>query len=126
MVADNQPLISLGAHLSKLKSINKQLSSLAEDIFYSMAQAVIPKASLEATSIGGGLIVSGLLKIHGINYNKSISGIPNYIPSPSNLQCLVMKYREAKFMRIVWFVCDYPCSISYDNGDRAGIGRLFK
>ena len=45
MLAENQPLVSLGAQLSKLKSINKWTSSLAADRFYAMAQAVMPKAS---------------------------------------------------------------------------------
>ena len=44
MLAENQPLVILGAQLSKLKSIKKRPSSLAADIFYTMAQAVIPKA----------------------------------------------------------------------------------
>ena len=53
MLADNQPLVSLGALLSKLNSINKQPTSLAVDIFYAMDQAVMPKASPEAISFGG-------------------------------------------------------------------------
>ena len=36
MLADNQPLVSAGAQLSKIKSINKRPSSLAADIFYAM------------------------------------------------------------------------------------------
>ena len=43
ILADNQPLVSLGAHLSKLKSINKRPPSLAADRFYDMAQAVMTK-----------------------------------------------------------------------------------
>ena len=53
MLEDNQPLVSLGAQLSKLKLINKQSPSLAGDIFYAVAQAVISKASLEAISLAG-------------------------------------------------------------------------
>ena len=61
MLADNQPLVSAGDQLSKLKSINKQPSSLYRGILYAMAQAEIPKASLEGVFLGGGLIVGGLL-----------------------------------------------------------------
>ena len=42
-----------------------------------MAQAVMPKASPEAISLGGGLIVGGILASLGINDNRIISGIPN-------------------------------------------------
>ena len=61
MLAENQPLVCVGPQLSKLKLINQQPSLLAVDIFYSMAQAVMSKASPEAISLGGGLIVGGLL-----------------------------------------------------------------
>ena len=77
MVADNQPLVSAGSQLSKINPINKGPSSLAADIFYSMTQAVIPKASPEAIYLGCGLIVGGLLASLSINDNKIISGIPN-------------------------------------------------
>ena len=49
MLADNQPLVSSGTQLSKLKSISKRPSSLAEDRFYAMAQSVIPKSSPRQT-----------------------------------------------------------------------------
>ena len=78
------------------------------DIFYAMTQSVIQKASTEAISLGGGLIVAGLLASLGINNNKIISGVSNLIPSLSNLCCVVKKYREAKFMRIAGFVLNYP------------------
>ena len=42
---------------------------------------MIPKASPEAISIGGGLLVGGFLASLGINENKIISDIPNGIPS---------------------------------------------
>ena len=45
MLADNHPLVSLGAQLSKLYSINKQPPSLAANIFYAIAQAVMPNDS---------------------------------------------------------------------------------
>ena len=77
MLADNQPLVSVGTQLSKLKPINKRPSSLAVDIFYSMAQAVIQKASPEAIYLGCGFIVGGILESLGINNNKIISGIPS-------------------------------------------------
>ena len=88
MLADTQPLVSLVSQLSKLNSINKGTSLLAADRFYAMSQAVILKAYTQAISIGGGLIVGGLLEILGINDNNIISGIPNCIPSPSNLRCV--------------------------------------
>ena len=47
MLADNQTLVSLGAHLYRLKSINKRPPSLAVGRFYAMAQAVMPKTSPE-------------------------------------------------------------------------------
>ena len=62
MLADNQLLVSLGAHLSKLKPINKRLPSLAEDIFYAMSQAVMPKASPKAISLWCGLVLAGLFE----------------------------------------------------------------
>ena len=79
MLADNQLLVSAGAQFSKINSINKQPSYLDADRFYNMAQAVIPKASLEAICLEGGLILGILLASLGINNNKIISGIPNYI-----------------------------------------------
>ena len=69
MLADNQPLVSLGDHLSKLKSINKQPPSLAADGFCAISQTVIPKASPEEISLGGGLIVGVLLESLDINDN---------------------------------------------------------
>ena len=108
MLSDNHPLVSLGAQFSKLNSINKQPSSLAADRFYAMAQAVIPKASPEAISLGGGLVVRGLLESIGINDNNIISGITNYIHSSSNFSYVMKKYREAIFMKISGFVCNYP------------------
>ena len=126
ILADNQPLVSLGANLYKLKSINKQPPSLAADRFYAMAQAVMPKASPELISLGGGLIVAGLLASLGTNDNKTISGIHNCIPSPSNLRYVLKKSCEAKFMRISGFVYNYPCSMSCNKGERAGIGSMVK
>ena len=86
----------------------------------------MPKASLESIYLGGGLIVGGLLESLGINDNKIISGIPNCIPSPSNLWYVVKKSHEAVFIRISGFICNYPCSMSCDKGYRAGLGRLVK
>ena len=91
-----------------------------------MAQAVMPKASQEAISIGCALIVAGLLEILGINDNKTISGISNCIPSPSNIRYMVKKSREATFMRIAGFVWKYPYIMSYNKGERAGLGCLVK
>ena len=54
------------------------------------------------------MIVSGLLEIIGINDNNIISGILNCIPIPSNLGFVVKKYREAAFMSIAGFVCNFP------------------
>ena len=54
------------------------------------------------------------------------SEILDCIPSPSNLRYVVKKAREAIFMRIAGFVCIYPCSMSCEKGERAGIGRLIK
>ena len=90
--------------MSRLKSINKQPPLLAADIFYAMSQAVMPKASTEKISIGGGLIVADILASLGINDNKIISGISNCITSPSNLRYVVKKSHEAKFMTIAGFV----------------------
>ena len=126
MLADNHPLVSLGDQLSKLKSINKKISLLAADIFYAVSQAVMPKASPEAISLGGVLIVGGLLEILGINDNKIISGIPNCIPSPSNLRYMLKKYREATFIRISGFVCNCPFRMSCNKGERDGVGCLVK
>ena len=78
MLSDNHPLVSLGSQLSKLNSINKRPSSLAADIFYAMAQAVMPKASPEEISLGCILIVCGILASLGINNNKIVSEIPNF------------------------------------------------
>ena len=51
VLADNQPLVSLGDLLYRLKSINKRPPSLVADIFYAMAQAVMPKSPPEAISL---------------------------------------------------------------------------
>ena len=126
ILAENQPLVSSGDQLYKLNPINKQPSSLDADIFYAMAQAVIPKASHKSICFGGGFIVGGLLASLGINDNKIISGIPNLIPSPSNLQCVVKKYREDTFMSIAWFVCNYSCSISCGKVYHFGLVHMVK
>ena len=84
------------------------------------------KLSPETICLGVGLIVCGLLTSLCIDNNKIISGIPNCIPSPSNVQYVVKKYREAKFMRIVSFVCNFPYSISYDKIEHDGIVHLVK
>ena len=97
MLADKQPLVSLGDQLSKLKLINKRPPSLDADRFYTMNQAVIPKALPEAISLGVELVVAGLLESLGINDNKIISVISDCIPGPSNLQYVVKKSREATF-----------------------------
>ena len=70
------------------------------------------------------MVVSGLLASLGINDNNIISEIPHCIPSPSNLWYVVNKSLEATFMRIVGFVCNYPCSMSLNKGERAGLGRM--
>ena len=126
MLVDNQPLVSLGAQLSKLNTINKLPSSLAVDIFYAMDQTVITKASPESISLGGVLIVGVLLTSLGINDNKIIYGILNCVPSSSNLWHVVEKSCEATFMTIAGFVFNYPCSMSFNKGERAGLGRLAK
>ena len=126
MLADNQPLVSLGAQLTKLKSINKLPPSLDADIFYAMAQAVMPKSSPGAISLEGELVVAGLLASLDINDNKIISGISNCIPSTSNLRYVVNKSCGDTFMRIAGFVCNYPCSMSCNKGKRTGLGRLVK
>ena len=68
-----------------------------------MARAVISKASPEVICFGGGLILGVLLKSLGINYNKIIYGISNYILSPSNLRYAVKKSREDTFINISGF-----------------------
>ena len=112
MLVYNHPLVSAGDQLSKLNSINKQISLLAADIFYAMDQAGLPKASPEAICLGVGLKVVGLLASIGINDNNIISGIPNFIASSSNLWYVVKKSCEATFMRIAGFFCNYLCTIS--------------
>ena len=87
---------------------------------------MIPKASPEVMCIVGGLVVGGILASLGINNNNIISGIPNCIPSPSNLWYVVKKSHETVFIRISGFVCNYPCSMSCDKGYRSGLGRLVK
>ena len=72
------------------------------------------------------MIVSGFLESLGINDNKIISGILNFIPSPSKLWYVAKKSREPTFTRIAGFVYNDPCRMLYDNGERAGLGRLVK
>ena len=91
-----------------------------------MYQEVTLKASPEAISFVGWLIVGGILASIGINYNNIISGIPNGIPNPSIIQSMVNKYCENKFMRISGFVCKYLCSISCNKVESGGIVRLVK
>ena len=86
----------------------------------------MPKALREKISLGGGFIVAGILESIGINDNEIISGLFNFIHSPSNLRYLVKKSHEATFMMISGFVCNYPCSMSCNKGEHAGIGHLFK
>ena len=107
ILVDNQPLVSLGSQLSKLKSIKKLPSLLSADIFYAMDQAVMLKAYPEAISLGGRLILAGILASLGINNNRIISGIYNCIPVPSKLRYVVEKSRQATFMSIAGFVCNY-------------------
>ena len=116
MLEENHPLVILGTQLSKLKSINKRPSLLAADRFYDMSQAVMPKVLPEEISLGGGLIVYVLFASLLIKNNKIISGILNYIRSPSKIQYVVKKSREAIFMSILGFVCNYPCIVSCDKG----------
>ena len=71
MLAYNQELLNLGTQLSKLELINQRPTLLAADQFYDIYQAVIPKASPEAISIGVGWIVGGLLTILGV-HDKNI------------------------------------------------------
>ena len=91
-----------------------------------MAQSVIPKDSPEAICLGGGLVVGGLLASIGIKDNRIISGIPNYIPSSSKIQYAVKKSHEATFIRIAAYVCNYTCSMSCSEEERAGIVHLVK
>ena len=39
---------------------------------------------------------------------------------------MAKKAREATFMRIAGFVCNYPWCMLCDKGERAGLGRLLK
>ena len=39
---------------------------------------------------------------------------------------MVKKTREATFVKIAGFVCNYPCSMSWDKGERTEPGRLVK
>ena len=77
MLAENQPLVSLGAQLSKLNAINKRPPSLDADTLYAISQVVFLKASPEEIYLGGGLIVASVLASLGINDNNIISGIYN-------------------------------------------------
>ena len=126
MLVENQPLVSLRAQLYRLKSINKRPPLMAADRFYAIPQSVMPNASREEISLGGGLIVAGLLASIDINGNWIIYGIINYIVSPSNLRYVVKKDREDTFMMIAEFVFNFPCSISCDKEERAGLDRLVK
>ena len=65
MLLDNQLLVSIGTQLSKLKSTDIRPSLLAANRFYYMAQTVMPKASSEEISLGGGLVVGGILASFG-------------------------------------------------------------
>ena len=112
MLANNQLLVHLGYQFSKLKSINQQVSSLAADKFYAMSQALIPKASPEAISFGGGLMVGVILESLGINCNNIVSGIPNVIPIPSSLRYMVKKACEDSFMRIAGVLFGFTCSMA--------------
>ena len=72
------------------------------------------------------MILVGYLESIGVSNNKIIYGIPNYILSPSKLQYVVKKCREATFMRIARFFYNYPCSMSCKKVESADIGRLVK
>ena len=126
MLADNHPLLHLGDRLYKLKFINQRPTSLSVDHFYAMYQSVIPKASPEAISLGGGFIAGGILDSLGINYNKIIYGIPNGITITSILRYVLKKSREATFMIIAGFFCKYPCNMSFKKVYCAGLDRLVK
>ena len=126
LLLDNHPLVSLGAQLYRLKSFNQWPTSLTTDWFYAISQRVMSKASPDAISLWGVLILGGLLNSLGINYHKIISGIPNDIPSPSSLCYVVKKAREAKFMMFSVFFWNYPCSMSYKKLKRDGLGRMVK
>ena len=84
------------------------------------------KAYPEAISLGGRLILAGILASLGINNNRIISGIYNCIPVPSKLRYVVEKSRQATFMSIAGFVCNYLCSMSRNKGECAGIDHLVK
>ena len=84
------------------------------------------KASPEAISLGGELILGGILESLSIKDNNIISRIPNGIISPSSLRCVVKKSHEAKFMRSAGFVCNHPCIISCDYVELDENGRLVK
>ena len=86
------------------------------DRSYAISQEVMRKDSPDVAFLGCGLIVGGLLARLGVNNNKTIYGIPNCIPSPSNLFHAVNKSHEATFMRIAGFFCNCPCSMSCDKG----------
>ena len=126
MLAYNHTLAQLGTQLSKLNSIIQQPTFISADIFHARSQAVMPKASPAAISLGGGLVVGGILDSIGINDNKILSWIPNDITSPSRLWYMVKKPRESIFMRIVGFVWNYPCRISCNKGESAGIIWMVK
>ena len=87
-----------------------------------MAQAVIQKTSPEAICLECGFIVGLILEYLGINYNNIIFGIPNFIPSPSNLRYVVNKYCGDTFTSISGFVCNYPCRMSCNKGEHARLG----
>ena len=105
---------------------NKQNSNIVIFVKTFYVIFMIPKLSLEAIFLGGGLISGGLLANLGINDNKITSGIPNYIPSPSNLRYVAKKSRQAKFIRIKGFEYNYPCSMSFNKVERDGLGCMLK
>ena len=72
------------------------------------------------------MIVSVFLASLGINDNEIISEIPHCIPSSPNLWYVVNTFRKDTFMRILGFVCNYPCSMSLDKEERDGLGRMVK
>ena len=91
-----------------------------------MSLSMIPKASTEAISLGGGFIIGDLLLSIGINENKILYGVLNSIPIPLSLRSMVKKSCEAIFMRVAGFVCNYPCIMSCDKEKRARLGWTVK
>ena len=89
ILAYNQTLVCLGAHLSKLNVINQQPTLIDVDQFYAVSRALISQALPEVISLRCGLMVGAPLKCIGINDNKIMYEILNGIPSPSCLRCVV-------------------------------------